>query len=79
MIRKMINLLSLAGISGAAAALICVPKIQTDIRYCLIWCGAIVLSAAGQLWLWKEDEEDAVEEIGDTKDRKFYDFDLHRS
>ena len=76
--KYMINLLSLAGLAGAAVALMCVPEIQTDLRYCLVWCGAIVLSAAGQLWLWKEDEEDAVEEVGDAKDRKFYDFDLRR-
>ncbi len=77
--KYIINLLSLAGLAGAAVALMCAPEIQTDLRYCLIWCGIILLSMAARLWLWKEDKRDAVEEIGDAKDRKFYDFDLHRS
>ncbi len=77
MIRKMTNLLSLAGLTGAAVALMCVPEIQTDLRYCLIWCTVIVLSLIGRLWLWKEDKKDAAEEDRDEKSRKFYDFPLY--
>lgn len=75
--KYIINLLSLTGIAGAAVALMCVPEIQTDLRYCLIWCAAILLSMAARLWLWKEDKRDAAAEDRDEKSRKFYDFPLY--
>lgn len=75
--KYMINLLSLAGLTGAAVALMCVPEIQTDPRYCLIWCGTILLSMAARLWLWKEDKRNAAAEDRDEKSRKFYDFPLY--
>lgn len=77
MIRKMINLLSLTGLTGAAVALMCIPEIQTDLKYCLIWCVIILLSMAARLWLWKEDKRDAAAEDRDEKSRKFYDFPLY--
>lgn len=71
--KYMINLLSLAGLAGAAVALMCVPEIQTDLRYCLVWCAVIVLSLIGRLWLWGKERED---EERDAPCRKFYDIKL---
>ena len=76
--KYMTNLLSLAGLAGAAVALMCVPhQIHTDLKSCLIWCGIILLSMAARLWLWKEDKRDAAAEDRDEKSRKFYDFPLY--
>lgn len=75
--KHIINLLSLAGLAGAAVTLMCVPEIQTDLRYCLIWCGIILLSMAARLWLWKEDKRNAAAEDRDEKSRKFYNFPLY--
>ena len=71
--KYIINLLSLAGLAGAAVALMCIPEIQTDLRYCLIWCGTILLSMAARLWLWEKEKRDAK---SDAPDRRFYDFRL---
>lgn len=72
--KYIINLLSLIGLLAAAVSLIYMPQqIQTDLESCLIWCGIIVLSLIGRLWLWGKERED---EERDAPDRRFYDFRL---
>lgn len=71
--KYIINLLSLAGLAGATVTLMCVSEIQTDLKYCLIWCTVIVLSLIGRLWLWRKERED---EERDAPCRKFYDIKL---